>query len=96
MSHNTIEEGLSCNYYGAIFYKKTLEDKWGSYSTLVDADKIEKILDLVFSVCGPAGCGEIMSQSDSHIIGWQDIGPEICDLFNIKGRYDDDNEEDDR
>ena len=87
-----IDEGLSSNYYGAIFYKKTLVFKCGSDSTLIDADKIEEILDLVFSVCGPAGRGEAMAQCDSHIIGWQNIGPEICDLFNIKTKYYDEEE----
>ena len=89
-----IDDGLNTSYYGVTTYKRSGADKWGDgFSTLIEGDAIEKILDLVFSVCGPAGCGETMAQSDRHIIAWQDIGPEICDLLAIKNKYDEDEEE---
>lgn len=80
--------------YNNVSYSRVIADKWGTYSTFISDGEIEQILDLVFSVCGPAGCGETMAHSDECIIGWQNIGPEICDLFKIKGKYDDEEEED--
>ena len=90
-----IESGLNTSYCGVTTYKRVGLDRWGDeFSTLIEGDTIEKILDLVFSVCGPAGCGEMMAQNDTYIIGWQDIGPEICDLLKIKAnRHDEDEEE---
>jgi hypothetical protein len=78
---------------GDVTYKGVTTSKWGEYHTLIGFTEIEAILDLLFDVCGPAGCGETMAQSDHYIIAWQDIGPEICDLFKIKNKYNEDEEE---
>lgn len=75
---------------GEVTYKGITTDKWGEYHTLIGFTEIEAILDLLFDVCGPAGCGEVASQSDDFIISLQGIGPSICDLFKIKSKFDDD------
>ena len=74
---------------GDVTYKGVTADKWGEYHTRIGFAEIEAILDLLFDVCGPAGCGELAAQSDEFIISLQGVGPAICDLFKIKSKYND-------